>query len=1088
MFKHILPLFFLLLLTSCAIDHEHGTIADLQNADINIVDTKIDGGLEKAMKSYQQFLEQTPESAMTPEAIRRLADLNVEREYGVIDTKTSKKNAAIKKPERATVNSKQKNTLTKSSSQIANLNSESNKQFEKRALAKEKIKSAKSTAIAPLPDGSNIEDLQTAGAKKAIKLYKKLLKKFPMYEHKDQVLYQLSRAYEEIGQLNPAMKVMNKLVREFPRSRHFAEVQFRRAEFFFTRKKFLDAEDAYKSILLLGKGTDFYELTLYKQGWTFYKQDMYEEALNHFITLLDYKVSVGFDFGKKDKSSKQKRMDDTFRVISLSFSSLGGADSVIDYFKRHGTKSYESDIYSYLAEFYLKKRRYSDAASTYKAFVQNNQFHKLAPHFSMRMIEVYHKGHFPKLVIEAKKDYALSYGIHGNYWKYFNIKEHQEVVGFLKKNIVDLANHYHAIYQNPRYKAKKKQSFKDASHWYKEFLASFPKDEESPNINYLLADLYLENKDYLTAAIEYEKTAYNYPLNKKSSKAGYAAVYAYREHLKTASQYEKNRIKREVIRASLTFVDVFPKHKKASVILAAAADNLYEMKDFQLAIKTAHQLVKQYPKSKLSLRRSAWLVIAYSSFDIHKFKESEQAYTIVLKMPDKNETLRKKLLENLAAAVYKQGEQANTLKEYRVAANHFLRIKKLAPNSKIRTTADYDAATALIKLRDWPQAAKVLLEFRQRYPKHKYRFDITKKIAYVYREDNKHLLAAKEFERIFSESPDQTIRRESLQIAAELYQKIPDKKNTLRIYQRYVKYFPKPLEGSLEIHAKIAEFYKSYGQNKKRIKTLKYIINMDAKAGSQRTERTRYLAGIASLAIIEPIYDELVAIKLKRPFKRNLKKKKRKMKRNLKRYNSLVDYHVGDVTAAATYYIAETYYHFSRALMQSERPRKLNELELEEYNLMLEEQAYPFEEKGINIHKKNIELLTSGVFSLWIDKSLKKLGELVPGSFAKYEVSTGVMTSLMSYRYELEDLPDISADETGSDTEKSEKEEVLKEQETESETDKAATPEPSVEQATNPEDEQQNESKVQTKTQADSKKGKNPTKNSPKEEIKSEPK
>lgn len=1003
-YKFSLPLFIYLLLSACAID-ENGTIADLSNIDVEIKDTRIEGGLEKAMKGYQRFLQETPESAMTPDAIRRLADLNVEKEYGVINEPkiqvATKKEEHVKQAENSTIDKKLLNTRNKKQA-IANVKSESIKKFEKRASGNEIISTAKSSGVMPLPDGSKIDDLETAGAKKAIRLYKKLLVKFPMYQHKDQVLYQLSRAYEEVGQINAAMKVMNRLVRKYPESRHFAEVQFRRAEFYFTRKKLLDAEDAYKSILKIGKGTEFYELALYKQGWTFYKQDLYEEALNHFIALLDYKVSIGYDFGQNHNSSIKKRVEDTFRVISLSFSNLGGADSVIDYFKRHGTKSYESDIYSYLAEFYLTKRRYSDAALTYKAFVNNNQYHKLAPHFSMRMIEIYHKGHFPKLVIEAKKEYASAYGINESYWKYYNINESPEVVTFLKKNIVDLANHYHAVYQDRNYRNKKKQSFKDAAHWYKQFLISFPKDEKSAGINYLLADLYLENKDFLAAAKEYEKTAYNYPVNKKSSKAGYATVFAYREYLKTVSQYDKNRVKRDVIRVSLTFVDVFPKHKKASVILAASADNLYEMKDFQLAINTAKQLIKQYPKSQQDLHRSAWLVIAYSSFDIHKFKDSEVAYIKVLAMPNKNNVLRKKLIENLAASVYKQGEQANTLKEYRVAANHFLRIQKLAPNSKIRSTAEYDAATALIKLQDWTQAASVLFAFRKSYPKHKYRTEVTKKIAYVYREDKKYLKAAKEFERIFTQSSDKTIRRESLQIAAELYQKIPDKKNTLRIYQSYVKYFPKPLEESLEIHAKIAAFHKANDETKKHLKMLKYIIKADAKAGSQRTERTRYLAGIASLEIIAPIYDQFVAIKLKRPFKRYLKIKKKKMKRNIRRYNSLVDYHVGDVTAAATFYIAETYYHFSRALMDSERPRKLSELELEEYNLMLEEQAYPFEEKGITIHKKNIELLNAGVYSQWIDRSLRKLGELVPGRFAKYEVSSGVVNSLMSYRYALD--------------------------------------------------------------------------------------
>ena len=1010
--KSLLPLIFILLLNACAVDN--GTIADLRDIDVEIVDTRIEGGLEKAMKSYQRFLQQTPESAMTPDAIRRLADLNIEKEYGVIDETKPSKPIKIKEPEPAVKEQASIVTASKSSkknnkSKIADVKSESTKKFEQRASAGEKISKAKSPAAAPLPDGSKVEDLETAGAKRAIKLYKKLLIKFPMYQHKDQVLYQLSRAYEEVGQIKPAMKVMNRLVRDYPGSRHFAEVQFRRAEFYFTRKKFLDAEDAYKSILKIGKGTEFYELALYKQGWTFYKQDLYEDALNHFIALLDYKVTIGYDFEQTYNSSIKKRVDDTFRVISLSFSNLGGADAVIDYFKKQGKKSYESDIYSYLAEFFLIKRRYSDAASTYKAFIKNNQYHKLAPHFSMRMIEIYQKGRFPKLVIEAKKDYASAYGINESYWKYYNINDNPKVVEFLKKNIIDLANHYHAVYQDYKYRNQKKQSFKDAAHWYKQFLLSFPKDVKSPEINYLLADLYLENKDFLAAAKEYEKTAYNYPRNKKSSKAGYASVYAYREHLKRASAYEKNTVKREVIRISLTFVDVFPKHEKASVILAATADNLYEMKDFQLAINTAHQLIKSYPKSPIDLRRSAWLVIAYSSFDIHKFKDAELAYVKVLAIPSKDKVLRKKLIENLAASVYKQGEQANTLQQYKVAADHFLRIRKLAPYSKIRSTAEYDAATALIKLKDWSQAASVLFAFRKTYPKHKYRKEVTKKIAYVYREDKKFLKAAKEFERIFSESPEQTIRRESLQIAAELYQKIPDKKNTLRIYQRYVKYFPKPLEESLEIHAKIAAFYKANNESKKHINKLKYIIKRDAKAGSQRTERTRYLAGIASLQIIEPIFDQLVAIKLKRPFKRNLAKKKKKMKRNIKRYNSLVDYHVGDVTAAATYYIAETYYHFSRALMDSERPRKLSELELEEYNLMLEDQAYPFEEKGIKIHKKNIELLNSGVYSLWIDRSLRKLGELVPGRYAKYEVSSGVVSSLMSYRYAMDGSSETSS-------------------------------------------------------------------------------
>lgn len=987
-----------MLLSSCTSNNQN-TIADLLDVEIEVKDIDIKGGAKKAMLSYQRFLDKTPDSAMTPEAIRRLADLNIEQEYGVLN---DDEKVELDAPDIKSVNPTPLDltdlTKTATKSDVKPIPVSKLEPSTQQPLVS---KAAQSNLPIVLPDGSNIEDLQTAGAKKAIALYLKLLKKFPNYERNDQVLYQLSRAYEETGEVDAAMKVMNRIVKEFPHSRHFPEVQFRRAEYYFTRKKLLDAEDAYKSLIATGKGSEYFALALYKLGWTFYKQELYEDALHNFIALLDYKLSTGYDFEQSSNKTEKKRLEDTYRVISLSFSNLGGPIEVQRYFTQYGSKSYESIIYSHLAEFYLTKRRYSDAAKTYNAFIKQNPFDKASPHFSMRIIDIYQKGGFPKLVIEAKKDYSSTYGLRADYWKHFNIKQHNDVVVYLKKNIIDLAKHYHALYQNPRFRNKKPQSFKESSHWYNEFLLSFPRDEESSGINYKFADLYLENKNFLLAATEYEKTAYDYKLNEKSSEAGYSAVYAYNKHLKKVSQHEKLTVKRQVIRVSLKFVDVFPKHKKAVVILAAAADFLYDLNDFQLAINVSHKLINDYPDIKQHQRRSTWLVIAYGSFDLHKYSDAETAFINVLaiKPKKKNTKKHKELQENLAASVYKQGEQAVKLEDYKLAAEHFLRVGKLVPYSKIRSTADYDAATALIQFKDWDQAKAVLLAFRKAYPKNKLQKDITKKIAYVYRENKLFGKAAVEFERISRETSDQAVRRESLIIAAELFQSIPDQKNELRVYEYFIKLFPRPIEESLEISNKIANIFQLQKDQKNYLKTLKHIIKVDAKAGKHRTARTRFLAGTASLAIIEPLFKDFVALKLVKPFKRSLKKKQKKMKSNIKKYNRLVDYQVGDVTAAATYYIAETYYDFSQSLFKSERPANLSELELEQYELIIEEQAYPFEDKGINIHKKNIELLSVGVYSQWIDKSLKRLGELVPGRYAKYEESTGVLDSMLSYKY-----------------------------------------------------------------------------------------
>jgi len=759
------------------------------------------------------------------------------------------------------------------------------------------------------------------------------------------------------------------------------------------RKRYLDADEAYQVVLNIGRGSAFYELALYKQGWAYFKQELYEEALKDFIAMLDFKLDEGFELEQVENKIEKKRIDDTYRVISLSFSYLGGADAIVDFFSKVGPRSYEASVYSHLGEYYLDKRRYNDAALSYNSFVERNPLHKVAPYFNIRVIEIYLKGGFPKLVIESKKDFSNTYGLNAQYWEFFDIKEFPVVMGFLKSNLSDLANHYHALYQDKRHYKKKKENYAEAIHWYKEFFRSFPQDELAPELNYKLASLMLENKDFRDAALEYESTAYNYPRHEKSSEAGYAAVYAYRQYLAVAPSSDRVLVKREIVRSSLKFVENFPDHKNAAVILSAAADMLYELKDYPLAVKTGRQLIEQYPKAEQKLVRSAWLVVAHGSFDQTNFQEAEVAYMQVLALTDAKDDSRVKLTENLAASIYKQGEQERKLEKHREAANHFLRIASVAPAAKIRPTAEYDAAASLIILKDWPAAVNVLVDFRKRYPENKLQTEVTKKLAIVYKENGELLAAASEFERIESETADESLKREALEQSAELYVKADSTKDALRIYMKYVKAFPRPIESALETRQKIADIYKKTN-NKKYIAELKTIVKEDAGAGSGRTDRTRFLAANAALVLAEPTLQAFYDVKLVKPFKKNLNKKKKRMKTAIDRYNKLIDYEVGDVTAAATYQLAEIYFHFSHALMESERPSNLNELELEQYNLVLEEQAYPFEEKAITVHEKNIELLSIGIYNKWIDKSIEKLALLMPARYAKSEQENTFVQSL----------------------------------------------------------------------------------------------
>jgi hypothetical protein len=67
--------------------------------------------------------------------------------------------------------------------------------------------------------------------------------------------------------------------------------------------------------------------------------------------------------------------------------------------------------------------------------------------------------------------------------------------------------------------------------------------------------------------------------------------------------------------------------------------------------------------------------------------------------------------------------------------------------------------------------------------------------------------------------------------------------------------------------------------------------------------------------------------------------------------------------------------------------------------MVIEEEAYPFEEQAIAVHQENIELIRVGVYNPWVERSLGALAELMPGRFAKAELSAGFIGTIDQYAY-----------------------------------------------------------------------------------------
>jgi TolA-binding protein len=912
------------------------TIKDLEAQQVEVnTDPPRNVDANKTMDSYRHFLDlNAGDAALRAEALRRLGDLNLE--------------------------------------------SSESERIERELVSNEGLR-----------------------ATEAIHLYSALLKTYPRYERNDSVLYQLARAYELNAQPDKALATLDQLVASYPNSHYIDEAQFRRGELLFSNKAYPKSQNAYEAVIKIGASSGFYNQSLYKHGWSLFKQGENERSLDSFAGVLD-SVLVSkrnpSELIELESLSRPNRelVEDTFRVMSITFSYLDGPKSIDDFVK-HRTppgrlpQPYSYLMYARLGDLYMEKERYTDAADSYRAFVLQDRNNEKAPLLEMQAIEAYQKGGFPQLVLQGKKEFVENYSFGTAYWQGRDPKKEPQVVAVLQTNLKDVAQHYHAEAQ----RTKNVADYQEAAKWYRSYLTSFPDDPGSAVTNYLLADTLFESKQYLDAAAEYESTAYHYESHEKAAAAGYAAIVAYGKQEEGLTGEAKAAIHSRSVDSSLKFAQTFPAHPESATVLTRAATDLYTVKDYPRAMAASEALLARQPPVDVTKQRVAWTVIGNSNFDQGMFDKAELAYGHAQTLMPPNDPERAVIVERLAASIYKQAELKSKSGDTTAAVDDFLRVSALAPTSKVRANADFDAAALLVKDKQWDRSIVVLEGFRRNFPQSPLLAEVTRDLAVAYTESHHPGQAAVEFEKIAmtpGESAD--VRREATLQAADLYDQAGNTAKSRAMLESFVKQFPQPLNPAMEARNKLSLIAVKAGDTQARDYWLRDIIVADRAAGATRTDRSRALAAKATLTLAIPAREEFKRIKLVAPLKKSLAEKRKAMEAALKAYEQAADYQVAEVTTAATFESAELYRQLGKDLMSSERPKNLSKDELEQYVVLLEEQAFPFEEKAIKLHEVNAARTKDGTYDEWVQKSFAALAQLNPGRYGKVEIGEQLVESI----------------------------------------------------------------------------------------------
>lgn len=839
----------------------------------------------------------------------------------------------------------------------------------------------------------------------AINRYRDVLAAYPGDPANDRVLYQLARAYELGGSLDTALATLDRLVREYPDTSHRDEAQFRRGELLFAARQYPRAEQAYAIVLQGGQPSPFRERALYMQGWSLFKQGRLEESLHSFFDVLDLKLAgdgaadaASADADAPDGPAGLSRADrelveDTFRVMSLALQNLQGAESIASYTTSEVRHGYEFRVYQQLGELYIRQERVKDAADTFGAFARKYPRHVQAPLLQARVIDIYERSGFATLALDAKKDYVVRYGLDGGFRR-VNPQGWSRAQPLVKTHLSALARHYHASAQKTRASA----DYQEAVHWYRAYLESFPNDPDAARSNFLLAELLFEDRRFSEAALEYERAAYDYPVHTQSADAGYAALLAHANQEKSASPEDRAARQRASVNSAQRFAAAFGDDPRTGTVLTDAAEKLFALGEGDRAAGVAQQVLALNPPAAPAQRRVAWTVAAHTAFERGDFERSETGYREAVALMADKDSGRADLVERLAASIYKQGEKARAAGLPREAVGHFARVATVAPQSSVRATAQYDAAATLIGLKDWDNAARALEEFRESFPRHPLQDEVPAKLAVAYLEKGRWSQAAVEFERLASSNRVPEEARAALWQAGDLYEKAVDagaaRLPAVRVYERYLAQYPAPLEPALEARMRLARLARADGRRSRELALMNEVLQADRNGGAARTERTRFLGASAALVLAEPAADAYRKVALVEPLKKQLQLKKSRMEEALAAYAVAAEYGVADITTAATYHTAVIYQGFGRAMLESQRPRRLSRVELEQYNVLLEEQAFPFEEKAIELHEGNARRVASGLYDRWIQASFAALARLRPVRYGKLERSEAVIDAI----------------------------------------------------------------------------------------------
>lgn len=358
-----------------------------------------------------------------------------------------------------------------------------------------------------------------------MRLYEAILRDYPVYGRKDEVLFNYAYNLYDINKKDRAMEKYWELIKQFPTSRYVPDAYVQMGEHFFATNQLAKAKKSYEEAAK-SKNPKIYPFALYKLAWCDYNAGEYENAIRKF------KDVVAYTEGQRVTTDLKR---EALRDMVKSFEKVDAVEEAWRYFENKTGPKDARHLTKKLAGQFTEAGKHDYAIKTYRYLVNSDPNDPEAPDYQNAVVHAYEGLHQRDRV---KKEMLRMVELYRptSPWAKVNasnqgaIRNACEITETAMRTMV---TDYHAEAQ----KTKSVDTYRLARDIYKEYLENFAKvdvikdcayDDEivalSYNLRFYYADILYLLQEWDLGARQFEMVTDSNPKGPHSRNAMYNAL------------------------------------------------------------------------------------------------------------------------------------------------------------------------------------------------------------------------------------------------------------------------------------------------------------------------------------------------------------------------------------------------------------------------------------------------------------------------------------------------------------------------------------------------------------------------------------